>query len=114
MAAVLSAPTGATASNPTPRGSNSRQSLSTRLARLSGEDIARAIGSDATTASRVASDQRGATLSQWIALIELAGLKLVSADKLCVARSEFEFMRRTTARAIANETIAQTLFEDPE
>jgi hypothetical protein len=109
MAAVFQ-PSGATASNLAPSRVNSRQSLSTRLARLSGDDIARAIGADVTTASRVASDQRGATLSQWCALIELAGLKLVSQDKHCIAGDELRMLRRVYANVIARDLV----WEDAE
>lgn len=114
MTAALSAAQAATSSTTARPVGNSRQALSIRVNRLSGEEIARELCCDLSTASRIASDQRGATMSQWLKLLDLCGLKLVSKDKLCVSRDEFEFMRRTTARAIANEQIAATLFEDPE
>lgn len=88
--------------------------LSTRLARLSGKEIGEACSCDHTQASRIASGQRGATIGEWCALIDLMGLKVVDKDKLCVSRQEHEFMRRTTARAMANEQVASMLFEDPE
>ena len=88
--------------------------LSTRLARLSGKEISEACACDHTQASRIASGQRGATIDEWCALIDLMGLKLVDKDKLCVSREQHEFMRRTTARAMANEHVAALLFEDPE
>lgn len=88
--------------------------LSTRLARLTGREIGLACGVDHTQASRIASGQRGATIEEWCALLDLMGLKIVDKDKLCVSREQHEFMRRTTARAMANEQVAAMLFEDPE
>lgn len=88
--------------------------LSTRLARLTGKEIEDVCNCDHTTASRIASGQRGATVGQFCELLELMGLKVVPNDKLCVSRDQFEFMRRTTARAMANEQVAAMLFEDPE
>lgn len=88
--------------------------LSQRLARLSGKEIGDACDCDHSQASRIASGQRGATIEEWCNLIELMGLKIVDANKLCVGVDEFNFMRQTTARAIANEQVARSLFEDPE
>jgi hypothetical protein len=88
--------------------------LSTRLARLSGKEIGEACHCDHTQASRIASGQRGATIEEWCNLLDLLGLKLVDKDKLCVSREQHEFMRRTTARAMANEQVAAMLFEEPE
>lgn len=88
--------------------------LSTRLARLTGKEIGEACHCDHTQASRIASGQRGATIEEWCRLLDLMGLKLVDANKLCVSRQEHEFMRRTTARAMANEQVAAMLFEEPE
>ena len=91
-----------------------RHMLSQRIARLSGKQIGEVCNCDHTQASRIASGQRGATLDEWCALIEAVGLKLVDKDKLCVSRDQHEFMRRVTARVIANEEMSQRLFEDPE
>jgi hypothetical protein len=72
---------------------------------LSGKQIGEACGCDHTVASRIASGQRGATIDEWCALLDLM---------LCVSRDQHEFMRRVTARVIANEEMSQRLFEDPE
>jgi hypothetical protein len=93
---------------------NLRQALTTRLLRIGGKALADAIHKDESTASRILSGERGCTIAEFCVLLELVELKLVDRQKLCVSRSEFEFMRRTTARAIQNEEIARTLFEDPE
>lgn len=114
MAGELSALSGAHSSTTPVTPRTWRHTLSTRLARLSGRQIGEACRCDHTQASRIASGQRGATMEEWCNLLDLMGLKVVPADKLCVSRSEFEFMRQTTARAIAHADIARTLFEDPE
>lgn len=90
--------------------------LSHRLARLTGKQISEACGGcDHTQASRIASGQRGATIAEWCSLIEMMGLKLVDASRFCVRPDEFEFMRKMTARALANEQVAHQLtFDDPE
>lgn len=112
-AAVL-APSGAHPSTGSLTPRTWRHILSTRLARLTGEQIGQACRVEHTQASRIASGQRGATINEWCALLDLMGLKIVDTGKLCVSREQFEFMRQTTARAIANADIARTLFEDPE
>lgn len=84
------------------------------LARLTGEDIGRVCKCDHTTASRIASDQRGALFSQWCDLLDLMGYKVVPKEKMCVSRQRFEFMCEMTASAMAHKEIARTLFEDPE
>lgn len=114
MSAVFP-PSGAQASTMTPPERTWRHMLSTRLARLSGKQIGDACGCDHTQASRIASGQRGATIDDWCELLELMGLKVVDNSRLCVKREEFEFMRRMTARALANQQVAEQLtFDDPE
>jgi hypothetical protein len=71
--------------------------LSTRLARLSGKEIGEACECDHTQASRIASGQRGATVEQWCRLLDLMGLKIVSASWECVPREELRMLRRTYA-----------------
>lgn len=113
--AALSAPGGAQASTTAAPARTWRHTLSQRLARLSGKEIGDACKCDHSTASRIASGQRGATVEEWCALIDLMGLKLVDQAKLCVRAEEFDFMRRMTARALANEQTARELtFDDPE
>ena len=73
--------------------------LSTHLARLSGDEIAQVCDCDHTTASRIASGQRGATFGQWCALVDLLGFKLVRKDLNCIASDELAMLRRTYIRA---------------
>lgn len=114
MAAVLQPLPGASASTDWPPRVNSRQVLSTRLNRVGGKALAEAIGKDESTASRILSGERGCTVAEFCRLLDLANLKVVDTGKLCVSREQLEFMRRTTARALANEQVASMLFEDPE
>lgn len=91
-----------------------RHMLSTRLARLSGKEIGEACACDHTQASRIASGQRGATMTEWCRLLDLMGLKIVSAEKVCVSPERLRFLETTTARALSNEQVATMLWEDPE
>lgn len=115
MSAELSAPSGASASNAREVVANPRQVLSTRLAKLKLEDMARVIRKDDSTLCKIRSNERPCTLTEFCALLELADLKLVDKARFCVKRDEFEFMRKMTARALANQSVAQQLtFDDPE
>lgn len=113
MAAVL-APHGAQASTPAIPIRTWRHMLSTRLARLSGKEIGEACDCDHTQASRIASGQRGATIDEWCNLLDAMGLKIVTAEKVCVSPDRLRFLEQTTARALANEQIATALWESPE
>jgi hypothetical protein len=85
------------------------------LARLQLETIAHAIHKDDTTACKVRANERPCTLTEFCALLDVAGLKLVDKARVCVKMDEYNFMRRLTARALTNERIAQELtFDDPE
>lgn len=112
---AASAPTGATTSNGAQAVGNPVAILSTRLSKLSLEEIARALGKDDTAACKVRSGERACSVSDMAKLIGACGLKLVDKDRYCVKREEFNFMRSMTARALANEQVAQQLtFDDPE
>lgn len=116
MSAVLSAPLSG-AINQRMHAANSRQelptpankALSTRLAKLDLADIAEVIGKDDTTACKVRSNERPCTVSQFCALLELAGLKLVDKTKLCIPADELAMLRRSYARLNNID-----LWEDPE
>lgn len=113
MSAML-APQGAQASTNVIPIRTWRHMLSTRLARLSGKEIGDACNCDHTVASRIASGQRGATIEEWCALLDLMGLKVVTAEKVCISPDRLRFLEQTTSRALANEQIAQALWETPE
>lgn len=113
MSAVL-APSGAQANTNVIPIRTWRHMLSTRLARLSGKEIGEACKCDHTQASRIASGQRGATMEEWCALLDMMGLKVVTAEKVCVSPDRLRFLEQTTSRALANEQIAAALWETPE
>lgn len=114
MSAVFG-PSGPITNNSRDLVANPRQMLSTRLAKMTLEAIAGVIKKDDTEACKVRSGERKCNLTEFCDLLDAAGLKLVSKDRHCVKEEEFNFMRKMTARALANESIAQQLtFEDPE
>ena len=110
MAAELSAPAGASSSSDWRPPVNSRQVLSTRLTRLGGAELARAICKDESTASRILSGERGCTLGDFCTLLDLANLKLVDKSKHCVPADELRMLRRVYALVTARDL----MFEDPE
>jgi len=114
VSAVLNAAPAAQTSSSTRPAVNWRQALTSRLLRIGGRALADAIHKDESTASRILNGERGCTIAEFCVLLELVELKLVDQNKLCVSREQHEFMRRTTARAMANEQVAAMLFEDPE
>lgn len=89
---------------------NSRQVLSTRLQRMGGQEVARAIHKDESTASRILSGERGCTIEDFCTLLELVGLKLVSKEKHCIAADELRMLRRVYTTATSRDL----LWEDPE
>jgi len=115
VTAAFSAPDGAGQSNGAGVAGNPVAILSTRLSKLTLEQIARALGKDDTAACKVRSGERAASVADLAKLIDAAGLKLVDKSRVCVKVDEYNFMRRLTARALTNERIAQELtFDDPE
>jgi hypothetical protein len=82
--AAVFGPGGAGAINASGSPVNPRQVLTTRLARQSLENIAKAIGKDDTAACKIRANERPCTLTEFCALLELAGLKLVDAGRFCV------------------------------
>jgi hypothetical protein len=84
--------------------------LSTKLAKLDLDAIAEVIGNkDNSTACKVRSNERPCTVSQFCALLELAGLKLVTKEKQCISADELGMLRRCYARLHSID-----LWEDPE
>lgn len=83
--------------------------LSTRLAKLDLDIIAEVIGKDDTTACKVRSNERPCTVSQFCALVDLAGLKLVTKEKQCIDADELQMLRRCYARLYDID-----LWDDPE
>lgn len=114
MTAGLSPLDGATPSNLATAGSNPVAVLSTRLSKVALEEIARALGCDDTTASRVRSGERARSVMDLAKLIPLCGLKLVDKDKVCVDRPTYDAMTLIASKAMANPQTARTLIWDEE
>jgi hypothetical protein len=110
--AADSAPQGASSSNSAAMASNPVALLSTRLAKVSLEDIARALGKDDTAACKIRSNERAATVAELARLIPLCGLKLVDKDKVCVDRQAYESMTYIASKAMADKDTAQKLIWD--
>lgn len=88
--------------------------LATRLAKLSLEDIARALGKDDTHACKVRSGEKACTVADLAKLIPLCGLKLVDRDKVCVDRQAYESMTYIASKAMSDQATAQKLIWDDE
>lgn len=105
---------GATSTNADGSFVNPRQALSTRLAKLPLKEIAGAIRKDDATLCKIRNNERPITITEFCALVELVGLKLVDKRRYCVPIEEFNFMARTTARVLANEATAREMFMERE
>lgn len=112
MAAVLSAPSGATANNRAPVESNPLAIFATRLSRVSLEDIETALAVDKPTASRIRSGEKVVSAQSLARLISLCGLKLVDREKVCVDRRAYESMTYIASKAMADQSMAQQLIWD--
>lgn len=110
--AELSAPGGASSSNPAPDLGNPVATLATRLSRVSLEDMRRVLGKDVTVCSRIRSGERDATLQELARLIPLCGLKLVPVEKVCVDRKAYEAMSYIAHKALADQATSQRLIWD--
>lgn len=90
----------------------SLQSVAAALARTPLDALATAIGKDDTQASRIRSGQLGASVADVVKLIHAAGLKVVSAEKVCVDRAMYEAIVTVNARAMADEQTVRRLTWD--
>lgn len=101
-------------SNVTPLPLNAVALLTTRLAKVSLEDIAHAIDKDVTAACKIRSGERAATVAEIAKLIPLCDLKLVDRSKVCVDRLAYESLTYLASKAMANQEMAQKLMWDEE
>jgi hypothetical protein len=121
LSAVL-APQGAPASNVWPITRNPAQLIATKLLKLPLSAIAEALGVDESGACRVRANERPCTLSSWLKLMDLCGYKLVSKEKFCVPRTEYDMLHAAYVELSAIKAAARdgrmadalTLMEDPE
>lgn len=84
------------------------------LASTSLEVLAAAIGKDDSTASRIRSEEARVSMSDAVRLLHAAGLKVVTADKVCVDRDTFQAMSTIATKAMANPETARRLVWDDE
>lgn len=92
----------------------SSQALLRSLARLPLEQLAAALAKDESTASRVRSGEARVTLLEFCELVDVAGLKLVSTDKVCVDRQKFEALATLAAAAMSDKDAVRKLIWDEE
>lgn len=88
------------------------QSVATALSKTPLDVLARAISKDDSQTSRIRSGQLGATTPDLIRLLHAAGLKVVSADKVCVDRAKYEAMVTIASAAMACPETARRLTWD--
>lgn len=106
-----SSPTSATPSNRVQLG---LQLVATKLAGTHLDELAAAIGKDDTQASRIRSGHTGASVTDVVRLLYAAGLKVVSADRVCVDGATYQAMTTIASRAMADQRIAQQLIWDDQ
>lgn len=79
---------------------------------MKNQDVGDAIGRDESTISRIASGELGLKLNDLYGFLNALGLKVVSANQVCVDRDVYESYR-TLARAAINDP-AKLNWDDPE
>lgn len=92
----------------------SSQALLRELARMPLESISRALSKDDSTASRVRSGEARITVGEFCDLVDAAGLKLVSFDRVCVDRKKYEALATIAAAAMSDEDSVNKLVWDGE
>lgn len=96
--------------NPVTKAEKYHAMVMTRMVEVGLESCAEAISVDKSTVSRVKDH-----LPKLCRMLEFLGLKIVSADRVCVVESQFLELTRIASRAMANEETARKLFfEDAE
>lgn len=85
------------------------------MTRLAGDAIARAIHKDESAASRIVSGERGCTLDEWCALMELADVKVVDINLVCVDPRALESLTYLAQKAMSDPGTAKKLiWEDDQ
>lgn len=90
----------------------SLQLVETALAGTSLEVLSKAIDRDDTQVSKIRSGQLGAQIKDVVRMLSAAGLKVVSADKVCVDRARYEAMVTMASAAMADEQTMRRLTWD--
>jgi hypothetical protein len=85
------------------------QLVAKALASTSLDVLAEAISKDDTQVSRIRSGQLGATIADVVRLMNAAGLKIVPADRVCVARDKYEAMVTIASAAMSDAATVRRL-----
>lgn len=88
------------------------QLVATSLSRTSLDVLAQASGLDDTQMSKVRSGQLGAKVNELVRMLDAAGLKVVSVDRVCVDRARYEAMVTMASAAMADEQTVRRLTWD--
>lgn len=73
-----------------------------RLAKAKNQTVAEAIGKDESTVSRIASGESGIKLADLQPFLGSLGLKVVSADQVCIDRAIYESYKTLATAALTN------------
>lgn len=91
----------------------SAQVLMRSLARLPLDVLAQALSKDESTASRVRSGEARVTVGEFCDLLDAAGLKVVSREKVCVDKQKYEALATLAVAAMSDkQTIQRLVWED--
>lgn len=87
--------------------------VETALASTSLDVLSKAIDKDDGQVSKIRSNQLGAQIRDVIKLLDAAGLKVVLADRVCVARDKYEAMVTIASAAMADaETVRRLTWDE--
>lgn len=104
--------------SPDPTAMNSKrlqaclQLVETSLSGTSLDVLSKATELDDTQVSKIRSGQLGAKVREVVKMLNAAGLKVVSADKVCVDRSRYEAMVTMASAAMSDEQTVRRLTWD--
>lgn len=90
----------------------SLQLVETALAKTSLDVLSKAIDRDDTQVSKIRSGQLGAQIKDVVRLLNAAGLKVVSSEKVCVDRARYEAMVTMATAAMSDEQTMRRLTWD--
>ena len=88
--------------------------VSTALSGTSLDALSEAVSLDDTQVSKIRSGQLGAKVHEVIRLLIAAGLKVVSAEKICVDRARYEAIVTMATAAMADAQTVRRLTWDEE
>lgn len=89
----------------------SAQAVMHGLARQPLSVLAEAAGVDESVASRMRSGEARATLAQYCALLDAAGLRVVPSDRACIDRERLDAITKLLAAALQDPATVKKLVE---